>query len=122
MIMDRRLIAAVLAIVASGALLASQLRSNDRSAPVTQDELEDAVFVCSETKDVFVGKVRPTPATHPGTGRATLQPGLYSAKTKAWIPGPPFETRQRGGTPVQGPGGETLSLKGPIPETAKKLL
>lgn len=116
---DPRLWLVLVVIVAAGGLISWQLRGSDQSAPVTQDELEDAVFVCRESGAVFVGKVRPTPATHPSTGKPTLMPGLYDTRKQAWVAAPPFELQQKQRT--VGQGGQPLERTGPIPPDAPRI-
>lgn len=116
---DPRLWLVMVVIVAAGALISWQLRSPDQSAPVSQEELDDAVFVCRDSGDVFIGKVRPTPATHPATGKPTLMPGLYDTRQQAWVAAPPFELQQR--QRPMGQGGQPLERQGPIPPDAPRI-
>ncbi len=116
---DIRLWLAMAAVVLGGGLISFQLRSDNRSAPVDESELETAVFVCRESGELFVGKVRPTPALHPTSGKATLLPGLYDVEHKRWVTAPPFEQQQR----LQQSGKQAARLlrQGPIPDSAIRI-
>lgn len=116
---DIRVWLALAAVVAGGWLITMQLRPADHSAPVQSEELATVVFVCRESGEVFVGKVRATPAMHPVTGRPTLMPGLYAPDQQKWVAGPSFEELQRATPLMKSAKGKTPLLReGPIPPTA----
>ena len=51
----------------------------------------NSVYICSESKEVFLLPEQQTPAIHPQTGKATLMPGLYCEKCQKWQAAPPRE-------------------------------
>ena len=55
------------------------------------EAVSEAVFVCTESLEVFRLPVQSPPPVHPKTGRATLAPGLYCSKCDKWYPAPPLE-------------------------------
>jgi hypothetical protein len=114
-----RLWLALAGLSVGGYLLGSQVLGGDGSAPVTDDELTTLVFVCRDTGDLFTGKARETPAAHPATGRATLQPGWYCPTCETWHGGPSLADWQRRPTPVLCPKTkQPLERTGPMPDAA----
>lgn len=112
-----RLPVTIVLVVLSGWFLWGRMGSAPRETPVDAEDLETIVFVCRESGELFVGKVRPTPAAHPATGRPTLMPGLYDSKSQRWVAGPPLEQWQR-----QPPRpGSTMQPTGPLPAEATQL-
>ncbi len=119
---DVRVWLALAGIVAGGWLISLQLQSADSSSPVLAEELATAVFVCRESGEIFVGKVRTTPAVHPKTGRPTLMPGLYAPDQQKWVAGPSFEELQRSTPEMKSAKTKTPLLReGPIPATAVQI-
>lgn len=51
----------------------------------------EAVFVCTESFEVFRIPSQPSPAVNPNTGQATLVQGLYCGQCQKWYPAPPLE-------------------------------
>lgn len=116
---DKRLWIALIGLMFGGWLISSQLTGGMRSAPVTQDELADAVFICRESGELFAGKVRPTPAAHPTTGQPSLMPALYCPKCEKWEEAPGLEQQQRSALTLKcAKTKAALQRTGPVPPTA----
>lgn len=73
-------------IVPLSAMLGGCGRPDDVAAAEQQ-----AVYVCIETHEAFLGPPQPVPIEHPDTGRPTLMRGLYNPAAKRWQPAPPLE-------------------------------
>ncbi|MBI1344773.1 hypothetical protein GC163_00640 [bacterium] len=119
---DPRIWITVVGLALGGWLISSQLSGGPRSLPVTQDELADAVFLCRESGELFAGKVRPTPALHPITGKETLLPALYCPKCQQWEAAPALEQQQRAAMVLKcAKTKAALERTGPVPETATRI-
>ena len=119
---DQRLWFAIIGLTLGGWLISSQLTGGMQSAPVTQEELADAVFICQESGELFAGKVRPTPAAHPATGKLTLLPALYCPKCQRWESAPGLEQQQRAALTLKCAKTKAeLQRTGPIPDQATKI-
>jgi hypothetical protein len=59
------------------------------------EDVPDIDYVCRETREVFRLPAAVGPQVHPRTGKATLVPAQFDARTKSWRPGPPPDVRQR---------------------------
>jgi len=119
---DQRLWIALVGLIFGGWLISNQLTDGMRSAPVTQEELTDAVFICRESKELFAGKVRPTPVAHPTTGQPTLVPALYCPQCQQWEIAPGLEQQQRAALVLKCAKTKAeLQRTGPVPASATKI-
>jgi hypothetical protein len=116
-----RLWLALLGVGIGGWLIFSAL-ARERTAPVTEDELPLMVFVDRESGELFVGKVRPTPAVHPRLGEPRLLPGWYCPQCAKWYAGPPSDAAERTVDVVRCPKTrDPLHREGPLPAAAPEI-
>lgn len=91
---DPRLWVAGLALALATCLVAPRVIAAIRPAPppAAAPEID---YVCTESKEVFRLPAAEGILVNPRTGRATLVPAQFDARTKSWRPGPPPDVRQR---------------------------
>jgi len=105
-----------------GGWLIVRAMDRDRSAPVRPDELPTMVFVDRDSKELFVGRARATPAKHPKTDQTTLLPGWYCPQCQTWHGGPPSDAAGRGPEKVLCPKTRAPLLReGPMPADAVQI-
>jgi hypothetical protein len=91
---DPRIWLACGAFAAAAWLIVPQL-SAARTPAVRAEDVPDIDYVCRETREVFRLPAAEGPQVNPRTGKATLVPAQFDARTKSWRPGPPPDVRQR---------------------------
>lgn len=76
--------------------------------------VEEMVFVCTKTGDLFLGSGTNMPLEHPTTGQATLMPAMYCYECERWQATVPMDVLQRSGQqPRCHRDGEALVTHGP---------
>ena len=105
----------------AGLLIAARMLypafAGDRSSPVRDSELQEIVYVCRETGEMFPLRAKASPEKHPRTGRFTLMPGLYCAKCRAWRASPALEVLQQNPSARLCPKDKSpMTIDGPPPE------
>jgi hypothetical protein len=88
------------------------------SSVVREEELQEIVYVDSESGEAFLLRARTSPEYHPETGEPTLIPGMYCEKCQKWKPVGPIEMLQTNNGQRRCPIHKTPLLRdGPLPET-----
>lgn len=91
------------------------------SAVVAESDLQEMVFVDTESGKAFVVRAKSSPATNPETGKQTLVPALYCEKCAAWKAVGSMERLQTGGAMRKCPTHKIpLVAEGPKPSSAGK--
>ena len=92
------------------------------SGSVPDKLLQKIVYVDRKTGAAFLLPARYSPEIHPETGEATLIPGMYCEKCRAWKPVGPLETLQTSRTPRLCPTHKIPLLReGPLPDPDDEL-
>lgn len=91
---DPRIWVAAVALCLAAWLIVPHVTAGLEPAP-RADAAPEIDYVCRETKEVFRLPAADGPQVNPRTGRATLLPAQFDARTKSWRPGPPPDVRQR---------------------------
>ena len=91
------------------------------STVVAESQLQEMVFVDTESGKAFLLRAKASPATNPETGKQTLVPGLYCEKCAAWKAVGSMERLQTGGAMRKCPTHKIpLLAEGPMPERTGK--
>jgi hypothetical protein len=113
---DYRIWLSVTGLLMAGRMLYPTF-AGDRSSPIRDAELQEVVYVCTETGERFPLRAKTSPEKHPRTGRLTLMPGLYCAKCREWRASPPLELLQQNPSARLCPKDRTpMTINGPSPE------
>lgn len=89
--MTRNLLVLIGAAVIGSGLVISAARFSRQSAAQRGAQGIQAVYICRETGELFVGHGESAPQIHPESGRATLWPAVYCPQCEIWSPSPPTE-------------------------------
>ena len=85
---------------------------------VSDQQLQEVVYVDLKTGEAYLIYARSSPAVHPVSGEPTLVPGMYCDKCKAWKPVGSMEQLQTSRTVHKCPVHKIRLLReGPIPES-----
>lgn len=109
----------VLAGLLLGAIFAGVATTVWRNSSTAVVRRAQAVYICRETGDLFVGRGETAPQIHPRSGRATLWPAVYCPGCKGWTAAPPAERLSGHVELLKCPKcRETRSFQGVIPDGA----
>lgn len=112
------LIVIAVAIMASFAIYPWLFRGQE---VVAESQLQEVVYVDTESGKPYLLRAKVSPATNPETGKQTLVPGLYCEKCAAWKAVGSMERLQTGGAMRKCPRHKIpLKADGPLPEPAGK--
>ena len=85
---------------------------------VPDDQLQEIVYVDTESGAPFLLRARNSPESHPETGETTLIPGMYCVQCQSWKPVGPLEILQTSRTLHRCPVHKTPMLRdGPLPDS-----
>ena len=85
---------------------------------VPDDQLQEIVYVDTESGVAFLLRARNSLESHPETGETTLIPGMYCAQCQSWKPVGPLEILQTSRTMHRCPVHKTILLRdGPLPDS-----
>ena len=88
------------------------------SLAIPDDQLQEIVYVDTESGEAFLLRARNSPESHPETGESTLIPGMYCPQCQSWKPVGPLEILQTSRVPQRCPVHRTLMLRdGPLPDS-----
>ena len=103
-------------LVTGGIFLLTRLFAD--SSIVLEHQLQEFVYVDTNTGEAFLLRARSSPEYHPMTGDPTLIPGLYCENCKAWKAVGPLEMLQTSHVPPVCPiHKRPLTQEGPLPDS-----